>query len=458
MQNKKSFPWHYFVKTVRARIVLVVLSTLLTYVICQAYPVNQFDKVLLILILLIIVAIIQGYFRIIPFRDLLARIDSVQVKLPHNKKLNLIYQKDEWVLIQEMLKLTEKYIGEQQELLLVQEQQSQTLLESIVDPIIMVDSFLNCKHYNRVFKDKFIKDKQTKVYTEEKLWKIFEDEKIIDLFQWTKDRKESTQLLAYQIDDEYFDISITPIIDSYNQDIGMLGIFHNVTESKLTDKMRVDFVANVSHEIRTPLTSIKGFAQLLLAQKEMVPEMLHSPLERINSNTERLKDLFDNLLKLSVIESHYEIDIEELDLTKLLTQVKSNLKAKYQGKSIDIDIAPKIQAHGDIKLLEHVFTNLLDNSIKYNDKEIATIAINSRALDQSQEIVIKDNGPGIKGKELQRIFERFYRVQGQTTQAIEGTGLGLSIVKHIINKHQGEISVESEVNNGTTFTIKLPTN
>ena len=108
--------------------------------------------------------------------------------------------------------------------------------------------------------------------------------------------------------------------------------------------------------------------------------------------------------------------------------------------------------------MEHVFTNLLDNSIKYNDKEIATIAINSRALDQSQEIVIKDNGPGIKGKELQRIFERFYRVQGQTTQAIEGTGLGLSIVKHIINKHQGEISVESEVNNGTTFTIKLPTN
>lgn len=456
MHNKKPFPWHYFVKTIRARIVLVVLATLLTYVVCQAYPVNQFDKVLLVLILLVVVAIIQGYFRIIPFRELLARIDSVQVKLPHNKKLSLIYQKDEWVLIQEMLKLTEKYISEQQEMLANQEQQSMTLLESIVDPIIMVDSFLNCKHYNKVFKDKFIGDKQTKVYKEEKLWKVFEDEKIIDLFQWTKDRKKSTKLLAYQIDQEYFNISITPIIDSQNQNIGMLGIFHNVTEAKLMDKMRVDFVANVSHEIRTPLTSIKGFAQLLLAQKEMVPEVLYSPLERINSNTERLKDLFDNLLKLSVIESHYEIDIEHLDLTTLLNQVKSNLKAKYQNHQFDITISEKIHVDGDRKLLEHVFTNLLDNSIKYNDKEYGKIEIKCECDAKNSSITIKDNGPGIKGKEIARIFERFYRVQGQSSQAIEGTGLGLSIVKHIINKHKGEIAVESEVDQGTTFTIKLP--
>lgn len=456
MHNKKPFPWHYFVKTIRTRIALVILATLLTYIVCLVYQENQFEKVLIVLFALIILSIIQGYLRIIPFRNLLARIDSVQVELPHNKKLNLIYQKDEWVLIQEMLKLTEKYINEQHEQLQAQEQRSHTILESINDPIILVDSYLNCKHYNQPFKAKFIKDKKTKVYKEEKLWKVFDDDNILDLFQWTKDKKESTRLAGYEVDGEYYDISITPIIDTNNQNLGMLGIFHNVTESKLTEKMRVDFVANVSHEIRTPLTSIKGFAQLLLAQKDICPEPLITPLQRINSNTERLKDLFDNLLKLSVIESRYDIDLEKLDLAKLLTQVRSNLKAKYQNKKFDIKIPEKLNIQGDYKLLEHVFTNLLDNSIKYNDKEFGEIKIACDCTCDFSTIIISDNGPGIKGNELKRIFERFYRIQGQTEQAIEGTGLGLSIVKHIINKHKGEITVESEVGKGTIFTIKLP--
>jgi len=456
MYKKKPFPWHYFVKTVRARIVLVILATLLTYVVCNTYQENQFQKVLLVLLFLIIVSIIQGYFRIIPFRNILARVESVQVQLPHNKKLNLIYQKDEWIIIQEMLKLTERYIHEQQELIEAQEQRSHTVLESISDPIILVDSFLNCKHYNKIFKKKFIQNKKTKVFADEKLWKVFEDDKILDLFQWTKEKKESAKMAGYQIGEEYFDIAITPIIDSHDQNLGMLGIFHNVTESKLTEKMRVDFVANVSHEIRTPLTSIKGFAQLLLAQKDLCPAPLVLPLERINSNTERLKDLFDNLLKLSVIESRYGIDIEEINLSKILKTVKANLMAKYHLKNVQMTIPDEILIKGDHKLLEHVFTNLFDNSIKYNDKATTLIEISNKNDGKYNSIVIQDNGPGINSKDIERIFERFYRVQGVSNKAIEGTGLGLSIVKHIINKHQGEISVASDVGKGSTFTIKLP--
>lgn len=456
MHNKKPFPWHYFIKTIRTRIILVILSTILTYVVCQTYDQNQGKGVFIVTIILIILAIIQGYFRIVPFRNLLNRIDSVQVKLPHNKKLNLIYQKDEWVLIQEMLKLTEKYINEQQQALSAQEKRSHTILESIDDPIILVDSFLNCKHYNSNFKSKFIKDKKTKVYMDEKLWKVFDDDKILDLFQWTKEKKENARIKGYEIDGDYYDISITPIIDANNQNLGILGIFHTVTESKLTEKMRVDFVANVSHEIRTPLTSIKGFAQLLLAQKDICPKELITPLERINTNTERLKDLFDNLLKLSVIESRYDIDLEEMNLSSLLNQVKSNMKAKYPSKKFEIEVPPNLNVLGDKKLLEHVFTNLLDNSIKYNDKAEGKIIIANKEDEKFSTIILNDNGPGIKGEELKRIFERFYRIQGQSTKAIEGTGLGLSIVKHIVNKHQGQISVESEVGNGTTFIIQLP--
>src|SRR5690606_23838255 len=117
------------------------------------------------------------------------------------------------------------------------------------------------------------------------------------------------------------DITITPLRNRDKNIIGILGIFHNVTKAKLTEKMRVDFVANVSHEIRTPLTSIKGYSQLLKAQEASFPEELIPILDKINNNTERLKDLFDNLLHLSVIESHHEVEKNEINLEELILRI-----------------------------------------------------------------------------------------------------------------------------------------
>lgn len=454
--NRTPFPWHYFIRSIRARIILVIVSCVLTFVITRVYTEYIFPKVLLIILFLTIISIIQGYLRLSPFRKTLAKIDEIQVQLPHNKKLNIIYQKNEWVLIQEMLKLTEKYIREQNKQILTTEQQSSTLIESIPNPVIVVDSYLNSKQYNRVFKDKFIKDKNTKVFKEEKLWKIFEHDQVLDIFQKSKNEESVNQLNAFLIDDEYYDISVTPIKDLEGKTFGLLGIFHNVTDSKLTEKMRVDFVANVSHEIRTPLTSIKGFSQLLLAQKSQFPEVLHTPLDRIVYNTERLKDLFDNLLKLSVIESKYELTKENISVAKLFSVITSNIKAKHNLNKLDVQYPKEGFIFGDPKLLDQVFTNLIDNSVKYNPKAETKINISIEKDEKSSFIKISDNGAGISNEEIKRIFERFYRVQGQTTKNIEGTGLGLSIVKHIINKHNGHISVESEIDKGTTFIIVLP--
>lgn len=447
------FPWHYYVRSIRARIILVTLSCLITFIICRTYEDYLFSKVLLIIATFSAVAFIQGFIRIQPFRSTLAKIDEIQVQLPHNKKLNIIYQKNEWILIQEMLKLAEKYIREQNEQITAQELQSHILLESIADPVLIVDSYLNCKQYNSLFKEKFIRDKKIKLLNDEKLWKIFDDEDLLDAFQLAKERKDAMRLPGFYIDGEYFDITVTPLIDGReNQTPKLLGIFHNVTDSKLTEKMRVDFVANVSHEIRTPLTSIKGFSQLLLAQKETCPESIRPALDRINHNTERLKDLFDNLLKLSVIESRYELAREEINFEKLIQAVKSNLTAKYFEHEITLELKNLDPIWGDPKLLEQVFTNLLDNSIKYAKDRKAVITIDS----SDKVVTLQDNGPGISEKDLKRIFERFYRVQNISSQQVEGTGLGLSIVKHIINKHNGHIEVESKIGEGTIFKITLP--
>ncbi len=355
-----------------------------------------------------------------------------------------------------MLKLTEKYIREQNQQILAQEHQSLIMLEAIADPIILVDSFLNCKQYNNEFKKKFIGHKNTVLFKQEKLWKVFDDEEILDLFTIAKDTGDVSRSLGHQIGSEYYNISITPIKDDQNKNLGLLGMFHNVTDAKLTEKMRVDFVANVSHEIRTPLTSIKGFSQLLLAQKEICPEGLHTPLDRIVSNTERLKDLFDNLLKLSVIESKYELEKEHFDLTQLLKSITSNLRAKYSSETIDIDIPIMAHVYGDAKLLEQVFTNLFDNSVKYSPAKKTNIKVRVIDFADSQQIEIEDDGPGISETDLKRIFERFYRAHTKGPQTVEGTGLGLSIVKHIVNKHNGTIAVDSKLDMGTIFTITLP--
>ncbi len=456
MSNSNPFPWHYFIRTVRARILLVILSSVATYVVMSTYKEHLFAKVIIIIFSFIIISFIQGYLRIQPFRKTLAKIDEIQVQLPHNKKLNIIYQKNEWILIQEMLKLTEKYIREQNLQLQAKDQQSSTILEAIPDPLVVVDNVLNCKQYNTSFKESFIQSKEIKVFKDEKLWKVFEDDDILTLFQESQKDQELKRLNGQKIGQKYYNISITPILDSKNKQFGSLGLFHNVTESILTEKMRVDFVANVSHEIRTPLTSIKGFSQVLLAQKESVPAIIHKPLERIVYNTERLKDMFDNLLKLSVLESKFEISKTSFSLEDMITSINNNLKQKHLNKNFSLKVNSTSPIFGDKKLLEQVFTNLIDNSIKYNPKKDKSISVNSLFHENRYYISIQDNGQGIPEEDLKRIFERFYRIHGKNYQNVEGTGLGLSIVKHIINKHNGLISVESKINEGTVFKIELP--
>lgn len=457
--SKPPFPWHHYIKTVRTEVFFIILTFSLT--LGLFYFKSESVSFLFFALLggLIFLAFFFGYFSITPFRHILMKIEEIQVQLPHDRKLDLIYQKDEWVLLEEMLKLTETYINEQNQSLKDQAIKSDAIIEFIPDSIIIVDKFLNIIEYNSHFKNNFIKENPISIVSEEKLWKVFEESSgLPEKFTKVAKNGDTYNLRSVYFEDlkEFYNISITPIYDSNKNISAALGIFHNSTQDKLNDQMRVDFVANVSHEIRTPLTSIKGYAQLLEAQKEKVPSELQPILNKINSNTERLKDLFNNLLKLSQIETQYQLDKNNFNLKEVISKINGQIKGKYLTQNFEVDFIGEEELYGDIKLLEQVFTNLIDNAIKYSDKDETRIQIiHTKSLDH-HIIGIKDNGIGLNHEEMKRIFERFYRVQGKSTQPIEGSGLGLSIVKHIVNRHGGEIEVKSEEGVGSEFIIHLP--
>lgn len=407
---------------------------------------------------LIALTFILSIWRVKPFQIILGRLEKVQSELPYDKKLDLIYQKNEWYLINEILSFAEQSLDKQTEKIKVLDMESDTLIESIPSGLVIIDKFQSLKKTNLQFNKEFIKDKKIKEIDNAKLWKVFEETEVLELFKQAMFEIKVKKLNGFYhlASQHYFDIAVTPLVDSQGKVIGSLGIFHNVTLAKLTDKMRVDFVANVSHEMRTPLTSIKGYSQLLLAQVEQQDEELQTITKKIITNSDRLKELFDNLLKLSIIESKYELEFVQIDLNKIFKKVLATVKGKYLSK--DIEVTKDFQAQfitGDTNLLEQVFSNLIDNSLKYASKK-PILNLSSEEKNGHIIIIIEDNGVGIKDEHLKRIFERFYRVQEQSQELIEGTGLGLSIVKHIINKHHGTIRVESEIGKGTQFIMELP--
>lgn len=234
---------------------------------------------------------------------------------------------------------------------------------------------------------------------------------------------------------------------------------------KSTEKMRIEFVANVSHELRTPLTSIKGYAETLLQDFEEGREMDPQFLRVIIRNSNRLLELIQDLLDLSAIES----GVDALHLSKVSTQevtdhALSQLKRASKEKNITIEVKNLCAwVMADAKRLEQIVTNLADNAIKYCPPG-SKVSIEWRkeesnegqAIHEGAVILdVTDNGPGIPEEHLARLFERFYRIDQGRSRETGGTGLGLSIVKHIIQRHDATVSVESEMGKGTRFSCRF---
>lgn len=222
--------------------------------------------------------------------------------------------------------------------------------------------------------------------------------------------------------------------------------------------MRQEFVANVSHELRTPLTSIKGFVETLLAGNLDDRALTERFLKIISGETDRMIALINDLLDLSRIESGKQpLNLEPVDLKELFDDTIMILQSKADAKKMTVQnlIYDPVTVEGDAKLLKQVAINLLDNAIKYTP-EGGTVTVEAVKSPDEVEIIVSDNGVGIPAQHLDRVFERFYRVDKGRSRNMGGTGLGLAIVKHIVDKHKGSICAESRVGKGTKMRLTLP--
>jgi len=231
-------------------------------------------------------------------------------------------------------------------------------------------------------------------------------------------------------------------------------------EVKKISKMKSDFVSAVSHELRTPLTSIKGYASILMAGKiGKIPEAVKERLSKINTHSDNLVRLINDLLDISRIESgRVTMKIEPLSLNELIETISDLLAPQLKEKRIDLivklpDDLPHILA--DSNQMERVFINLISNAIKFTPEK-EKIIITAKDDTNSVEIGVSDNGIGIAQKDLEHIFEEFYRVDNPVNEKVKGTGLGLPLVKQIIEAHKGKIWAVSKLKQGTTFNLTLP--
>lgn len=257
---------------------------------------------------------------------------------------------------------------------------------------------------------------------------------------------------------QVFDLRVVPIgsVNGHGAE-GALGVFFDITRTERLELIRQEFLSNVSHELRTPLTSILAFVETLESGATEDPESCQRFLSIIRKNASRMQGLIDDILELTAIEGgNVQLRAAPVELYHLVQDVCASLAAKASAHHVSLknDVTPEVVVHADVRRLEQMLTNLIDNGIKFSREHgTVTIAHESGARDN---ILVRDNGEGIPAQHLERLFERFYRVDRARSRDLGGTGLGLAIVKHLALLHGGEVTVTSELGKGSTFIIHLP--
>jgi two-component system phosphate regulon sensor histidine kinase PhoR len=276
----------------------------------------------------------------------------------------------------------------------------------------------------------------------------------------TNDEQKLSEFSFDQIQDSFkkhFEIKILPLKNTSTY----LCIMHDVTERKMVDQVREDFISNFSHEVRTPLTILTGQMQFLKSELEKNNGFTveHAVIfEKIDRNSKRLINLFQDMLTLSSVERSKDLVKEEIDIEPMLYGLLDEISQNYSDKKINLNFDLRTKTFFiDYRLFEQVLINLIDNAYKYLGISGNIVVTSYTDAENAVDILeISDDGMGIPENQLHRIFERFFRIDSSRSHEIAGTGLGLSIVKHIIQKHDGKIKVVSKENAGTTFIISLP--
>lgn len=335
-----------------------------------------------------------------------------------------------------------------------QKKQIETILLHMTDGIVAFDMDGKIIHMNLAAK------KMLSITEEENFSDIFDKfdvdinlEKIIYLDDWTSSEKK------LNLDDQFINLFFAPFKNENDRPAGVIVMVQDITEQEKLENMRKEFVADVSHELKTPITSIMGYADTLI-DSDVDETNQKRFLERISSEAKRMSRLVADLLILSKYDTDkIKIEKTEFDLGELVKYI-------FEGQTIEMqkkNLTGECYVTADVPLvcadkmgIERVIINILSNAIKYTD-EGGNITVYVGFVYNDAYIKIKDTGRGIPEKDLEKIFERFYRVDKDRARETGGTGLGLSIAKEILDQNDSKIDIKSEVGKGTDVIIRIPT-
>ena len=336
-----------------------------------------------------------------------------------------------------------------------QKKQMETILLHMNDGIIAFNMQGKIIHINPAAKTFLQMGQRDNTFDKifNKIDKDINMERIIYLENWTTSEK------TVNVGEKYLKLFFAPFRDELNRPSGIIVLIQDVTEHVKLDNMRKEFIADVSHELKTPLTSIMGYSETLMAM-DYDKEMQEKFLNVISSEAVRMTKLVNDLLTLSKHDdANTKWERTEFDLGELVKKCQEYLQIEMDKKHQKVECfvtsnVPNVYADKDG--IERVVLNILSNSIKYTP-ENGTIKIYVGFVYSDAYIKVIDSGVGIPEGDLERIFERFYRVDKARSRELGGTGLGLSIAKEILDKNGGRIDIKSVVGKGTEVVITIPT-
>ncbi|MCF7668175.1 MAG: PAS domain-containing protein [Verrucomicrobia bacterium] len=334
----------------------------------------------------------------------------------------------------------------------------ETLFDSMAEGIIILDDADKIQFINNSAVRLFNLQQSARGRTIMEALRMHQIQEIVD-----KARKEEN-VLGFEFEPPelhqcILQLNATALKSPGDTKTGVILVFHDLSRIKQLENTRKEFVANVSHELRTPLSLIKGYVETLLSGAKDEPPIAARFLQIIQKHADRLTFLIEDLLTISRLESGPVIlNRSPASLHAMTTHVIDDMNSSITDKTFTIEnrVPTGLSANIDSDRFEQVLSNLVDNAIKYGQNGVRIVISGHYTNNKFVELEVSDNGPGIPEDALERIFERFYRVDRGRSREQGGTGLGLSIVKHIVQSHGGRVHAQSKLGHGTTFFITVP--
>lgn len=430
------------------------------------------DKFLYLILFLSIIAVVIGFLASNYFINKFLRpLYSLNETIKSIKEGNLdieapVISEDEvGEVTQEFNKMTKRlkeYENSNAGQLMNEKNKSLAIVKSISDPLVVLDTDFRFKLLNHAFEN-FFNITENEAINKHFLEIINNSELYKHIFSVinAKEEKDPSKIIQFKSDKQefYFNVICTLVKNTYANTTGIVILFQNVTELKLLEKMKANFISTVSHEFKTPLTSIMIGTSLVLDKNiGILNEKQKNIITTIRDDGERLSELVTNLLQLSKIESNNEI--YEFKACSIIGIIDTCVKNFYERASVnevnlyyDADESlPRIKA--DSEKIVWVINNLISNALKYTNAG-DEIFISAEVKHNEMYVSVKDTGIGIPEEYIEKIFNKFVQVIGSDSEA-RGTGLGLTISKEIVEAHNGTINCESEVDGGSTFIFTLP--